>query len=344
MTDVVFASLPRAAMAFAEALGVGRATLLAQGGLTMTELEDPDAFVAYDRLLDLWDYLVLRFAGRPIGMEYGDALPLAVTGVVGQVCANAPTLRASLDAQLRYTRLLDPRLKVGHVVGEAHHRLTFAYDFERVCAPEIFEMLVTTTVRFARALSLRDDLGPARVCFAHARRHPVDEYERRTRCPARFEAGWTGIEFAPAYLEMPLPRAQPEAQRYLARHADRVLSERATRTAALNERVRRVIEAALDTGVPSFKAVAQALALSERTLQRRLEERGTSFSAELDAVRKARALALAREARLTVEEVAFALGYADPRAFHRAFRRWTGTTPGRFRAAAKRSGDGGIDA
>jgi AraC-like DNA-binding protein len=77
-----------------------------------------------------------------------------------------------------------------------------------------------------------------------------------------------------------------------------------------------------------------------RTLQRRLAEAGTSFVAELERHRARRAREMLAEGRLSVGEIAFALGYSEPSTFHRAFRRWTGTTPAEFRReapAAKRA-------
>ena len=298
------------------------------------DLADPDQFVPYDRLLQLWDSLVARFPDRPLGMLYGDQLPLTVTGVVGQVCANAPTLRAALQAQIRFNRLLDPRLAVGHEAQPPLHRITFAYGMTNPCIPEILEMLVTTTVRFARLLAGEPNMGPARVCFAHGQRHPDTAYASRTLCEAVFDAGWTGIEFSPEFLNAPVLKAQPDAQKYLARHAELLLAERAPRApSTLAEQVRHRVADMLANGSPTAEAVAAALGMSERTMQRRLHAEHTSFSDAVDDVRRQGALRLLAQPHVTIQETAFVLGYAEPRAFHRAFRRWTGTTPGQFRRA-----------
>ena len=264
-------------------------------------------------------------------MEYGDQLPLAVTGIVGQVCANAPTLRGALQAQLRFTELLDPRLDIEHVEDGPNHRLGLSYNLPNPCIPHILEMLVTTTVRFARALSGARDAGPRRVYFHFARRHPTQAYESRTGCPALFDQGWTGIEFPAEFLDAPLPASQPDAQRYLVQHAEHLLNERSTAQASVATLVRRRVEATLTDGPPTADAMAAAVGLGPRTLQRRLESEKTSLSEIIDDTRRHRALALLRSPTLTAQEVAFALGYSDPRAFHRAFKRWTGQSPGQFR-------------
>ena len=335
MNDVVFASLPRAAVEFGQSMGLRRQRLLEMAGLEERQLEDPDSFVDYNHLLALWDGLVATFPDVPVGMAYGDRLPLSVTGVVGQICANAPTINEALKAQLRFNRLLDPKLRAHHRVIDARHRLEFSYDLPNPCIYEILEMLVTTTVRFARVLTDAPTTGPHRVAFAFRRRHSAHEYTNRIEGPVTFEAGWTGIEFPAEYLQLPLPSAQPDAQRYLARHAEALLESRSgddnPAETSLLDRVQRHIETALADGTPTAAQVASRIGMSARTLQRRLEAQDTTLMALIETTRRQRALLLLNRPHLTAQEVAFMLGYADARSFHRAFKRWTGQSPGEFR-------------
>ena len=90
----------------------------------------------------------------------------------------------------------------------------------------------------------------------------------------------------------------------------------------------------LTEAVPSLDAVAKALGVSARTLQRQLRDERTSFAAVLAQLRQELAPSLLRDGRLAVSEVAFLLGYEDPSAFRRAFRRWFGRSPRAFRSAA----------
>ena len=88
-------------------------------------------------------------------------------------------------------------------------------------------------------------------------------------------------------------------------------------------------------GVPTLEQVAKRLATSERTLRRRLEEGGTSFRNLLDETRAELARSYVRDRRLPLTEVAFLLGFSEPSAFHRAFKRWTDTTPSAWRQRAE---------
>ncbi len=104
--------------------------------------------------------------------------------------------------------------------------------------------------------------------------------------------------------------------------------------------VKREVAAALPTGAPRQDVIARRLAVSPRTRQRRLSSEGTNFSAIVDEVRHERASLLLDDPRLSASEVTFLLGYGEPAAFFRAFKRWTGQTPQEWRAGRKDAGGG----
>lgn len=100
--------------------------------------------------------------------------------------------------------------------------------------------------------------------------------------------------------------------------------------------MRAAIWSVLADGKPSLDRVATALRVSPRTLQRRLAEEGTSLQSEIEDIRKRMGTALLRDRSHSVEDIAFLLGYSEPSAFYRSFKRWTGATPGQFRRTAER--------
>ena len=99
----------------------------------------------------------------------------------------------------------------------------------------------------------------------------------------------------------------------------------------MSTRVRQILVEDLGQSVLTVDAVATALAVSRRTLTRRLAEEGTSFRHLLDDVRADFARALLKDPSLSIGDIAFFLQYSEPAAFHRSFRRWTGNTPQAFR-------------
>jgi AraC-like DNA-binding protein len=113
----------------------------------------------------------------------------------------------------------------------------------------------------------------------------------------------------------------------LDRYAQRARSA-VSQTSSLSDRVREALRGGVDPGIA---AVARRLGTSRRTLQRTLAREGTTYLSILDRMRRASAEQLLRRRELAVSEIAYALGFKDLPAFHHAFRRWTGSTPGAFR-------------
>jgi AraC-like DNA-binding protein len=132
-------------------------------------------------------------------------------------------------------------------------------------------------------------------------------------------------------FDQPMPHANAAMHAFFVRHADAMLA-RLPPTAGLRDRVRAFVADHLPDGRATLTSAARDAGMSARTLQRRLHAEGTSFEALVEAVRRARALAFL-DAHVSIGEVAYLLGYAEPSVFHRAFKRWTGTSPEAWRSA-----------
>jgi AraC-like DNA-binding protein len=316
-------------------LGLPRERALAIGGLSHGALDDPDELVDYESLVRLWKELLEAFPSAPLGLRYAamwSAAGLEPLGVVGYALRHARDGHEAVSLYARFARLADPCLRVAVTSSGAAHTVRVDHEPRVVAMVEPMEMLVLAMVSIAKQL-VRDDVGPSLVCFRHAARHPLAHYEALLggAVPVRFEAAFDGVVFPSAHLDLPLRDADPRMVSYLSRHAEALLARIADTEAPLEEQVRCAIQARLLTGEAQAEPVARSLGLSVRSLQRGLAERSTSFSHEVDHARRERALLLVRRPDLTVAEVAFMLGYADPRVFHRSFRRWTGMTPTAFR-------------
>lgn len=330
--DRVFASLPLALLAYCATLGLDPREMIAISGLTSDELRDPDALVDYESLIRLWEVLLRRFPDRPLGLDYASYLSPRTLGVVGFACSHCQDLRGAVELYARHGRLADPRLVVTIESSEDHARVAFAHEPRVEAMAEPMEMMIAALAFIARRMNPSMP-PPHEVCFRHPRRHPAERYEQVFEAPVRFAAGFTGLTFSAASLALPIMGADPRVGKYLQQQVEALHAAREHVPAGqpLDARVRETIDQGLLTGATDQAAVARALGMSSRSLQRGLQALHTSFSEQLDAVRRSRSLQLLRDPERSVREIAFMLGYADPRAFYRSFRRWTGHTPAEHR-------------
>lgn len=185
-------------------------------------------------------------------------------------------------------------------------------------------------VTFARNAAQRFDDGPLEVCFVPDRPVDTNPYERFFNCPMRFAADCSSIVIA--YRSMLLPTRGPDQALY-----DLLECQARARVAQLPRRgdfldeLQQTIAGQLGYGDPTLPAIASRLQTSPRTLQRRPELAQTSYQAVVDATRRDLAQSYLRDPALHLAELALLLGYADQAAFTRAFKRWTGLSPARWR-------------
>ncbi|WP_030722397.1 AraC family transcriptional regulator [Streptomyces sp. NRRL S-237] len=175
----------------------------------------------------------------------------------------------------------------------------------------------------------------AHAAFRYAPPPHREEYEMLFDCPVRFGQERTGAVFDARWLTAPLVRDEGALDAMLRRAPFDLLSRPAYGT-TVAEQVRRTLTQRLRTSprLPTLGEVAARLAVSPATLRRRLQQEGTSFQQLKDHVRRDAAIAGLAESGEPIAELAARLGFSEDTAFHRAFRRWTGTTPGAYRIAS----------
>jgi AraC-like DNA-binding protein len=162
-----------------------------------------------------------------------------------------------------------------------------------------------------------------------------DEYESTLGCPVRVHAAWSGFVLSRETWALPMRRRDPVLLAVLERQADARMA-RLPPAEDLVAHVRRAVTTGLADGRASMTEIARQLAMAPRTLQRRLSDEATTFQRVVEEVRRDAAERHLGESALSIAEISFALGYSEPAAFHRAFRRWKRTTPQAYRATRRR--------
>jgi AraC-like DNA-binding protein len=158
----------------------------------------------------------------------------------------------------------------------------------------------------------------------------VVAFERILGCPVQTAASWNGVTVPLESWRLPLRRRDPVLRHVLESHGADILARLPRRTGLAFE-VQRTLASRVVGGDTRIDTFARQLAMSGRTLQRRLAAEGVSYQQLLDDARKEAAVRYMSEPTLAICEVAYLVGYSEPAPFHRAFKRWYGVTPEVFR-------------
>ncbi|MUZ75577.1 helix-turn-helix domain-containing protein [Agrobacterium vitis] len=310
--------------------GLDASRLTAGLGIPMEDLADPACRVSFRQGREAILRAMKMTRGKALGLETGIREKITSVGLVGYVMITAATVgdavKLGLDLQKDTGSMLefDTRESPEGVVVTAASRF---HD------PDIYVFLVEEA--FASFMGVAHGLvgegfKPVRVDFAYPAPAHTEAYQRVFGCPIRFGQLENAFIYDAAWYKQPLLTSDPLSHRQLLEFMayNRARSREA---AEIIESVERVLRQKLHSRTHISK-VARALGMSERTLRRRLAESGVSFQSLLDDLRKNRTLELLGNRNMSVEQIAFAVGFSDPHNFRRAFRRWTGTTPGALRA------------
>lgn len=322
--------LVRALASEVERAGVPRDQLLEAAGIEPARLASIDgwiSFLEYDRLTRA----ALKLSGDPaLGLRLGELSNRGAFDLLEHLGVHAATLRQSIESATGYARIMAARPEPALV--EHGEVASLRYGFP----PGDLPMLrIGAELSMAGALRLMQscvggDAQPIAACFAYRAPDYREEYERVFGSALRFEHDYTGLDFPRAWLERAMPHANPRLFAILEAQAQLAL-ERLDQGVELGARVQAHLATQDPRSAPRMQDVAQHFGMSARSLRRRLSTEGLEYRALVEAARGSIARALLRQPRSTIQEVAHAMGFATPEAFHRAFRRWTGTTPGRFR-------------
>ncbi len=313
--------------------GIDPSPLTAEAGIEPSVASDRDARVPVVALHALWDAAHRRSPRWDAALLGATRYAPGDYGLTGFVSMNSATLEEGLRQAARYLALwtddpsmvLDPdgSLRVIH-----RARYVDGPGFRLATEAALAEVL--HGARIATASQLR----PAEVRFAHPAPPDVRKHDEFFGVRVLFGQPTTAMRFTTAQLATELPRADAQLAAFLRGLADDALARREPSDGSPLHRARALIAEELRTGVPELPTIARRLAVSERTLRRRLSEEETSFRRLLDETRADLARSYVRDRRIPLTEVAFLLGFSDPSAFHRAFRRWTGSTPAEHRRSS----------
>ena len=315
--------------------GVALYDFLAQAGLDAAELADGTTRLPLERATAVVGAAIALSATPALGLRVGASTPLKALHVVGHMLSSCADMREAVQVFLHYSSLVFEG--GGFRLSETRDEGRFAYEhpfpgsrFERFAA----EVALAIVLRMGLQITGLDK-RPHAVTFRHADPGYADEYERVFACPVRFAQPTNELVFDRALLDLPHVHRDELLCELLREGADRLLAQTAA-TERLADRILEALKLQLELGAADPQRLASRFGMTLRSLQRRLKSSRVSLSQLLDDARREVACAQLRLPDVAIKEVAHQLGFSEPSAFYRAFKRWTGMTPARFRGTIER--------
>jgi AraC-like DNA-binding protein len=323
------AGLAAGLITFAVQRGADRTALMTRAGLRPTDLEDPDDRLPFETYVSLMRAAQDLCADPALALHFGEAVDLAEMSIVGLIMNASATMGDAFAQMQRFGRLTleteglsdGPRFELVARDGQL-------WMVDTRADPNAFPEL--TEGAFARLVcGPRRFLPEPHVLEVHVT-HPAPawsaEYDRVFQCPVTFASGWNALRLDPRIATWPVALQPRYVFGVLTRLADGLLQELEDQR-TVRGRVEAVLLPLLHTGEIGADAVARAMGFSRQTLFRKLKAEAATYEQVLDALRHRMALRYLTGDRVSVNETAYLVGFSEPAAFSRAFKRWTGKSP-----------------
>lgn len=318
-----------------EALGLDGAELLAELGLERAALEGPDRRIPATVADGLWQAAMARSRDPNLALRAAERLEFGAYRVIDHLAAHAPTLGRSFERIAAYFSIVDPRARIEIAEHDELCSIAISGTMPRTELPRAAIEYTFAALYLRTRAGLGIDYRPARIDFAAAPPETTTVHERVFGCPLRFDVERSVMLIRREdWTRAPIRPADASLFEVLDQHAALLLAKLPPASPLLAA-LREAITAELRDGEATLARVGKRLGMSGRTLQRRLDEQQLEFRAVVDEVAAELAKAWLHDRALAIGEVAFLLGFADQSAFTRAFKRWTGLTPGRWRAQSQ---------
>lgn len=282
--------------------------------------------------LNVWasllEQLSIATKDPALGLAIGQRIAPRHVGVLGYLVLSCQNLGEALNRFARYQRIVYDVNPFSVHIDEGGMELRWGIEYGKPGAL-IDETSIAALFNFIHILT-NQPLHPSYVSFVNATPPNLQVYRDYFCCPVDFNKEYTCVRFPLAYLATPLLHSDQTLLDLLSQQADALLAV-LPKADVFEEKLQAVIVQCLHQGEPTLPMVANYLALSTRTLQRRLQERGLAFQEILENTRRELAIRYLQDVHLSLTDIALLLGYSEQSAFNRAFKRWYQLAPKRYR-------------
>ncbi len=300
-------------------------------GLDPSALHDANARYPVSRMIRLWTLAEAKTQDPCFGLVAASYWHPTTWHALGYSWLASKTLKEAFERLVRYSAIITDVAEMKFAEFPQNYRFTIASRSAQVIpSPATIDAGLATIVYMCRN-NYGEDFAPLRVTFAHEDRGCFDRFADFFRADLQYSAPENALYIGKDELTTPLATANVE----LARANDQVIVAYLAKfnRSAIMLRVKDRLIAQLPSGNVTEESVAEALNLSLRSLQRKLRDEGTTYKKVLDQTRRELAEKYIESSMLTLNEIAYLLGFAEPSSFSRSFKRWNGVSPSSYRDA-----------
>jgi AraC-like DNA-binding protein len=322
-----------------DAEGVDSKQVLIRAGLNPTHLYDSNARYSYPAVTHLWK-MAAKVTGDPcFGFKAASFWHPTTLHALGYTWLASDTLGDALQRAARYIRIANTALTAAFEETDIGYRFTTEMDKDwRGIEPadEAIDASVALILDMCRHC-YGADLNPTLI---EVRRPKISQcakqYEQLFNSPIHYSSSENAIYFDKTDITQRLPTANAE----LARTNEKIIVDYLARLDKNNitTQVKAKLLELLPSGHFTEEIILQSLHLSQRTLQRKLKEEGTTFKELLDETRRELAKEYVNDTSLSLSEITYLLGFSEQSNFTRAFKRWQGQSPSAFREQIRLTG------
>lgn len=326
----VAAGFARGLFEFALKKGAAREALERDSGLRLEDLSDQNRRVPFARYVALMRAAKALTGDPALALHYGEQVDIAKVSIVGLIGQASETMLEAFQALNRFVRLI-----VETDNADGGDRFQLVRDKQGLwmidarlnphAFPELTESAFAQLIQSPRRVHHDAGLVKA-VHFTHEDPGYRAEYERIFEAPVVFGSDRNGALLDEGWINRRVERLPPYAGDLLNAHAETLLADLDS-SKTVRGQVEKLLTPLLPTGEASMDTVAAKMGLSRQTLFRRLKAEGVTFEQVLDDLRRRLALHYLNDKKVSVAEASYRLGFSDPAAFSRAFKRWTGASP-----------------
>ncbi len=324
-------ALARLACARLREHGKDVAAVLAEVGARPEQVSDDTIRLEVPKQIRILEIASEELHDQLLGFHLARDFDLREIGLIYYVIASSERLADALQNGKRYCTIMNEGVRLDVKLDERAATITLDYvDVDRRSDRHQMEFWLVTVVRICRQVT-DTRLAPRSLRIRHQRDETPPEMRSFFGCDVEFGAASDEIVFQAPAASLPIVGSDNYLNDLLRRYAEEALAHRPQVHTSLRSAVEKVLPQLLPHAKASASSVAQKLAISTRTLSRKLRDEDVAFAEILEETRASLARRYLAERDLPVSEIAWLLGYGEVSSFTHAFKRWTGMTPRQFR-------------